>query len=1429
MVTRPDVRADVVVLTAIDLEYAAVRVHLTGPRTYTDANGTRYETGELSGGRGRVALALTGQGNLAAAALTSRALAWFRPKVLVLVGVAGGLTSEMSLGDVVVATRVHAYHGGRAQAGEFIPRPKSWPISHVVEQDARAVARDGTWTRLLPGDHVTVPAVHFKPIVSGEVVLDARSGVFPELITRHYNDAVAIDMESAGVAEAAHHNDFYYTITVRGISDHADGTKRATDAIGWQHRAAAHAAAFAVALAGRIVAGPGSTRPVGVSPYRGLAPFGEDDAALFFGRAEMTGALTERVSRSRFVAVVGRSGSGKSSLVNAGLVPGMRRRGWAIAAFRPLPGVPAAVTLAGGLLPLLRPGLDRTEALAHREMLAQAMTSERLPEVLGEVLGATGADRLLVCVDQFEELVAWSEDVARELAGLLVRVATGPVPATVVLTVRTETLDVAVHRLDLLPTVFLITPMSAEQLREAVEGPVRSTGVSFEPGLVARILEEARDAPAALTLTQFALTRLWDEQDHGRLTHHAYDSMGGVGGALASYAEQVWAERLDETQRGQARRLLVQLVRPEGDGVVRRTARGRELAPELLPLASHLATTRLLVTGTDEDGETTIDLAHAALATHWQRLRDWLAEERDFRVWQEDLRESVRRAEPLRGARLTDALRWLRTHPHGVSAPEREFIRTSRRRRRLRTAAWRGLLVIIVGLLVVATSFAVILNERSEELAAQARQNAADALVVKARERSSTDTDTAALLSVAAYRAGQEPSALANLAGQYQRYRDTDRMINAGVGQILELAMSADGRTVAAAGIHGTALLRLDGKPVVLKRRAGQIPQFSLSADGGLLAGVTEVGRIELWRPDGSVTELSGDAGGRPTDLRFAGDGTRLLANTPWRGLVAWDVVSGDEVPLPAGAVDQVAQARATVVLGQSLPRVWFGPDDASILVATNDELRKWPLDGRPGNRVLPLDGAETVLVTGDGRTAVTCAEGALVHWAVDTATERSRQPIPELPCPDMLKTTADHAGETVAVQTPRESESHPHDGLLLMDTAGAPARLVVPAPTEQAPNLVPRLATTAEGLRLVTAIGTAMAVVDLASTEATARGRYDREPMLSPDLRHALTTSLWGETLNLWDTATGEKRVSVANEPRGAGRDRPQPRLFTVDGDRLVAVEPDHEHLVIHDVPSLDVVADVELPAEMRTVRSRYPGRFNSFCIVDVPGSREIAIVHAGLVVRVDVRSGAVTQEFPLGRDEEELLRFADIVNCVSRPGHAEVAFDVGRDVEVWDLDRGERSTTLPGTGVGTISSLRFRPDGRQLAVTGFDGSMEVWDVERRRPAEPARKVIDAHLGVQLAGFPHPDRLVLRSGGMLRVWDLRRDAAIGDVETDFPFSATVAPDGSTLVYWSHGGLTRMPLDPRRWADHLCRVVGRDLTDAERRDLPAGSPPGPVC
>jgi adenosylhomocysteine nucleosidase len=246
-------RRPIVILTALDLEYQAIRKKLVDPRLHRHQQGTRFEIGRLMDSRCQVALAHVGKGNQSAAVLAERAIAEFAPVALLFVGVAGALHSHITLGDVVVATHVYAFHGGTSEDGGSKSRPRVWETSHGVDQIARHIARSDSWVHDLPTQRQT-PEVHFGPIAAGEVVLNSTVSAHARWIREHYNDALAIEMEGAGVAQAGHLNGALPVVVVRGISDRADGTKEATDREQWQRRAVANAAAFAAVLAEDLAA-----------------------------------------------------------------------------------------------------------------------------------------------------------------------------------------------------------------------------------------------------------------------------------------------------------------------------------------------------------------------------------------------------------------------------------------------------------------------------------------------------------------------------------------------------------------------------------------------------------------------------------------------------------------------------------------------------------------------------------------------------------------------------------------------------------------------------------------------------------------------------------------------------------------------------------------------------------------------------------------------------------------------------------------------------------------------------------------------------------------------------------------------------------------------------------------------------------------------
>ncbi|MEV7883662.1 5'-methylthioadenosine/S-adenosylhomocysteine nucleosidase [Streptomyces sp. NPDC002817] len=237
------------VLTALSLEYTAVRGHLSDVRKQEHPRGTRAAVGVLAGTPWSVALVQLGEGNLTAAALTERVMTWLEPEAVFFVGVAGGLKSDIALGDVVVATKVYAVHGGKDTDEGFHVRPEAWRASHRLRAAAQDALRDD-------------PRAHLKPVAAGDVVLAASSSALAEHLRKYYNDAAAIEMEGAGVASAVDlaGGD---ALVIRGISDRADGDKSLVDGEGWQPRAAASAASALVAVLRELRPFGGRSSPAG--------------------------------------------------------------------------------------------------------------------------------------------------------------------------------------------------------------------------------------------------------------------------------------------------------------------------------------------------------------------------------------------------------------------------------------------------------------------------------------------------------------------------------------------------------------------------------------------------------------------------------------------------------------------------------------------------------------------------------------------------------------------------------------------------------------------------------------------------------------------------------------------------------------------------------------------------------------------------------------------------------------------------------------------------------------------------------------------------------------------------------------------------------------------------------------------------------------
>ena len=484
-------------------------------------------------------------------------------------------------------------------------------------------------------------------------------------------------------------------------------------------------------------------RSILASPYRSLRPFDESDVSVFFGReAFVRDRLLPATQQNALVAVVvGSSGSGKTSVVLAGLLPALHKDpNWTSGMFRPdeRPFHSIAATLSRWL----SPELGEVDALAESVNLGDRFARGELHirdvvDRLDEKRGGS-AKRYVLVADEFEKLFTLCSDALlrdrflAELAEVVTHERARQSPTTtIVITMRADflqqALDHALFAEVLQDSTHFLGAMTHDELTDAIVKPAEALGVTFAEGLVERIIEDLGPEPGRLPLLQFALALLWAEQNGEQLTHGAYEAIGQVEGALAEHAEAVF-NRLGDEDQERARRLMVQLVEPGSAVLTRRVARKGELGDAEWSLAQQFSFDRLVIIGRDEGtGAETVDLIHEALIVHWQRLRDWIYADREFREWQERIRaradhwlESGRdQDELLQGAALADAEERMATRPSDLGADERKMIEASvvkrdavikRQLRDARRKQWAAIGFGVIALVALGSFYAAVTN-----------------------------------------------------------------------------------------------------------------------------------------------------------------------------------------------------------------------------------------------------------------------------------------------------------------------------------------------------------------------------------------------------------------------------------------------------------------------------------------------------------------------------------------------------------------------------------------------------------------------------------------------------------------------------------------------------------------------------------------------
>ncbi len=439
------------------------------------------------------------------------------------------------------------------------------------------------------------------------------------------------------------------------------------------------------------------SRPMLVNPFKGLRAFHEDDSANFFGRDRLVADIIRRLdSGTSLIGLVGPSGSGKSSVVRAGVLPALRKGAidgsdrWLIAHM-----VPGAHPFAELEAALLRASLDAPDSLS--EQLADPETG-----ILRAVLRVLPEEqsRLVLVVDQFEELFILVEDEARRsdfLKGLLLAASDPHSRVMIMFTLRADFYDRPLRHPEfgtaMSAGIVNVVPMSPDELEVAARRPAEETGVALEPSLLAALLADVLGRPGGLPLFQYTLTELFDRRSDQTLTLATYETMGGVVGALGRRADAIYAD-LDPAEQATARQLFLRLVTIADGG---EWGRRRVPASEILSLDIDVVALqtvidafvahRLLTLDRDSvTGAPTVEVAHEALLTNWQRLQTWIEDARDDLKRHDALTAALSEwvdagRDPgylVSGARLASYDQWASETTMRLTETERDFIDLSR-------------------------------------------------------------------------------------------------------------------------------------------------------------------------------------------------------------------------------------------------------------------------------------------------------------------------------------------------------------------------------------------------------------------------------------------------------------------------------------------------------------------------------------------------------------------------------------------------------------------------------------------------------------------------------------------------------------------------------------------------------------------------------
>ncbi|MFI7673513.1 helix-turn-helix domain-containing protein [Actinophytocola sp. NPDC049390] len=1170
-------------------------------------------------------------------------------------------------------------------------------------------------------------------------------------------------------------------------------------------------------------------------PYRGLESFEPEHAQWFHGRESLIQVLLDRVvgqwPDGDPVVVVGPSGSGKSSLLRAGLIPALCGRE------SPVPDVHVWRPV------LFTPGAHPRTELARR--LAAA------PDDSG----------LLVVVDQLEELFILCPDPRARRAFLaeLTALRQGPRAVLLVLGLRADFYPQAARSPELLGALqhaqVVVGPMTAAELRSTIIEPARSARLDIDDGLVELLLHEldpgadgspgSAHEPGALPLLSHALHATWLRARRGTMTIADYSATGGITEAIACTADAVF-DRLTEAQQRVARRLLLRLVHL-GDRVA--DARRRVSYAEILTEGDNdegaavgevldtFVEQRLLTADTE-----TVNITHEALLTAWPRLRGWIDADRaglrvhgrlahDAKVWQDTDRDP---GALYRGGKLATAQEWAAGSGHDgdLNALEREFLAASvreqeseQRQQRRRTAVLRRLVAALAVLVLIAGGLtAYVFQQRTIAIAerdmAISRQVAGEANRLRGH-----DASLAKQLAVAAYAISPTPEARASLLDATAA--PTATRVLGPEGAMQAVAITPDGRLMAAAGSDRTVRLwRLHqrsraaplGNPLTGATDTIFAVAFNPAADVLAAAGGDRV--VRLWdvtdpaKPT-SLGHLTG-AGNTVYSIAFSPDGHTLAAASADNAVHLWHVADVG-TPVAAGTLrgfDDYVQAVA------------FSPDGRTLAAGGADgTVRLWDLARRPrplATLTGPGGKVFTVAFSPDSRTvAAGSADKNVYLWDFTRRDAPDRAGAPLTGATSWINAiTFSPDGRTLAAGGSDAT-------VRLWDLATRTTSHTLPHPTP-----VTAVAYAENGATLATGASDGVARLwTVPGPTMTESSDTVFSALFGPDGTVLFTGSGSADgQIRSWDITDRER-------PRRLGQPvhNPKPANRSVGA---VALSPDGRLLAAGGLDGGTQLWDVRDPARPVPVGAPLTGLTtqSEFVIFSPDGRTLAAGGDENTVWLWDVTDPARPgQAIPLIGATNYVYSIA-----FSPDGRTLAAGSVDTTVRLWDIadpTSPEALATLTGPS-NYVYSVAFSPDGGTLAAGSSDKTVRFWDVTNRRRPTPVGPILTGPSNYVFSVAFHPDGGLLAASTADRtiwLWDVAdvrepRHLATLTAPTGGVNSVAFSPDGHVLAGSGNDRITRLWLvDPQRAIDHVCATAGDPITSAEWDQYVQGLPYRSVC